>query len=536
MPAGSGLKERYDILVIGGGVHGAAVALEAAALGHEVLLVDKQDFCSGVSANSLRIIHGGLRYLQTADLKRSRESAREQAELLRYAPHLVRPLPCLMGTEPSFTRSRPAVSLGLWLYDHIVRAGLGPRRRGRVLALEEAVKAAGFDAFEDCTGAAEWWDAQVVDSERLVLTYLLTAGRAGADIRNYLAVEGIDPEGDSAVARLRDIFTGRDYIVRAGVVIDTASLLAPHEAWTRAVNLVIDRPGGAAAVGRRLPNKVLDSERLFFATPLDRRVILGTWYFPDRHDDRDTLTSDEFHQCLEDARQFYAGTPVAENDVSLVHLGRLPVRDAADPLSLLDKPVIKAVNGNKRLVSVTGTKYTTARPTAIKALRAAGLNARPASHQLAPWYGADYGPVEGSMHALRARLEPHLDAARLEPLVQRLISQYGAVADQVVRRAEASANGFEMIPGVNAMRAELDYCIDYEHCQTVADFICRRSGLGALGPIPDSAINYCVAAMAEQFEWPDARVEAERAQLIGHYQRVQAPAEPPLNRDAGSVR
>lgn len=524
MPAGSELKDRYDILVIGGGVQGAAVALEATALGHEVLLVDEQDFCSGVSSNSLRIIHGGLRYLQSVDLGRSRESAREQAELMRYAPHLVKPLPCLMGTERSLSRSRPVVSLGLWMYDHVIRAGLGPRRRGRLLTLEEAVAAAGFDAFDDCTGIAQWWDAQVVDPERLVLTYLFTAERAGAEVRNYLAVEGVDPDGDTVVAHLRDRLTGRHCEVRAGRVIDTASLLAPHEAWTRAVNLVIDRPGGQAAVGRRLRHKAADSARLFFAAPLEKCVVLGTWYFRDRRDAPGMLSRNELKQCLQDARQFFAGTPVTEDDISLVHLGRLPVRDAADPLSLLDQPVIKTVNGDKRLVSVTGNKYTTARPTAIKALRAAGLKARSASHQLAPWYGTP-GRVAEPGNALRARLGAHLDATRLEPLVQRLIRQYGEAADKIVRRAEASANGFEMIPGENAIRAELDYCMDHEHCQTAADFICRRSGLGTLGPIPDAASAYCVAAMAEYFKWSDARIETEHVRLAEHYRRVQASAD-----------
>jgi len=518
MPTGPCLKDSYDILVIGGGVHGAAVALEATMLGHEVLLVDRQDFCAGVSANSLKIIHGGLRYLQTADLRRSRESAREQAELLRRAPHLVKPLACVMGTERSWMRGRLAVSLGLWFYERVIRAGLGQRQGGGLLSREQALERAGFDAFEGCTGAALWHDGQVIDSERLVLTYLLTAERAGAQLRNYLAVTGVETRGGEPLVSLRDAFTGQQSRVTAWLVIDTGSLLSPHACWARAVNLVIDRRGGGAAVGRRLRNETLDSERLFFSAPLGGRSMLGTWYFADRNDKPNTLTREEFGRCLEDARRFYVDPDIGEQDVALVHVGRLPVSDPADPLSLLDKPVIRTVGGDKRLISVTGAKYTTARPTAIRALRAAGMEAR-ADRRHPPWYGV---PDSSSRLAANVRggLQKHVDSSRLEPLASRLVRQYGQVAELITGQARVSVGGFEMIPGVDGLRAELEYCMDREYCKTAADFICRRSGIGSLGRPAPSTVAYCIEVMARHLGWDDERVDAEHRRIAAHYQTV----------------
>lgn len=506
------LKPRYDVVVIGGGVHGAAAALEAARHGLGVLLVERDDFCSHTSANSLKIIHGGLRYLRSADLRRSRESAREQRALLRLAPHLVKPLPCLMGTDRSLTGGRAAMAAGIWAYDHLVCAGLGARPRGRTMTVEEADRLAGFGAFDGCTGAALWHDAQVTDSERLVITYLKTAERAGASLRNYTEATGVD-RGESVSVTLRSIDDPGTHRIEAGRVVDTASLLDPHPFWTRAVNLVINRRFGTHAIGRKLSRRSGDSQRLFFATPSGGRLIVGTWYFPDRRDDWDRLTPDELRRCETDVQDLLPDLAIDASEISRIHIGRLPVSDAAHPLSLLEKPVIRAHEGDSRVVCVTGVKYTTARPTAAKALAETGLDVvRPGDDESrGTLYGA--GPPAGeSLEAtVRDLLQEVLDKERLEPIVRRLSGQYGAAAVEIARMATRTPNGIERIPGCDAIRAEIAYCIEQEYCRTTGDFLLRRSGLASLGPPPDDTIGYCVAAMAEYLGWSDSRIADEEA-------------------------
>lgn len=507
------LNARYDLVVIGGGVHGAAVALEATRRGRAVLLVERDDFGAGTSANSLRILHGGLRYLQSADIRRSRESAREQQYLLAAAPHLVRHLSCMIGTGRSLGRGRLAMALGLWLYHNVVCMGLPARGRGKLLSVDDAAGLAGWDVFQGHTGAALWREAQVVDSERLVLTYLKTAENAGAHIVNHVAATRVDGDGAGRSVQLEDAFTSNVRRVKADVVIDTASLLMPHPHWTRGVNIVLNRPFPDLAIGLKLDKAGPDAGRLFFATPLHDKTIIGTWYF---HGDGapDRVTDIELQKCLADARALLPGLDIRERDLSLVHVGRLPVSDRKDPLSLLERPVIRPVAGDTRVISVSGVKFTTARPTARKALRRAGLADGDVSEEPATWYGAgdparaldQNGPGVGVDEAVGRRLAAH----------------YGSVADEIIKRARELPDGLERIPGRDAIRAEIVYCVDHEHCRTLADFVLRRSGLGSLGRPPEAATAYCAAVMAGLLGWDGHRVEREIAALNARYPRIDA--------------
>lgn len=508
------LSGRFDVAVIGGGVHGAAAALEAVRRGCRVLLVERGDFAAATSANSLRIIHGGLRYLQSADLRRSRESAGEQRELLATAPHLVAPLPCLMATGRSLKRGRLAMRLGLWFYDHGICAGLPRRSGGRLVTTAEANRRVGMSLFDGFSGAALWHEARVTDAERLVLTYLKTAERAGAVVLNYTEAAGVAP-GEPNTLEMRDLATGRSHEARADAVIDTASLLAPHRYWARAANLVLARPFPDCAVGMNLEGRAGEAGRLLFAVPLAGRLAVGTWYFEDRPDAGPGLSPAELEVCLADARRILPGLDLQQEDVARIHVGRLPVRGAADPLSLLERPVIRPVAGGRRIVTVTGVKYTTARPTARKALRQAGLGGAPRV-ETRPWYGGGL-PPDMVKRTVGARFADHGEDSEAAPVIERLCRQYGDVAVAIAELAAVRSGGFERIPGGDGIRAEIDYCIEHEHCRTLADFLLRRSGLGAAGTPPRATIDYCAAVMAERLGWGDDRVDDEVAATRASY-------------------
>lgn len=518
MSALSDLKPRYDVVVVGGGVHGAAAALEAAQLGCQVLLVEQHDFCSQTSANSLKIIHGGLRYLQTLSLRRSRESAREQSWLKQSAPHLVEPMPCLMGTQRSVVRGRPAMALGLWLYDNVIRFGLPDHPHGRIVSSAEADRLAGRELFGPYTGAALWYDARALDTERLVLTCLKTAERAGARILNYVSATGVSHDGAVSVG-LRDVCSKDTTRVAAGVVIDTASLLDRHPHWTRAVNLVLDRRFLDCAVGLRLPDGSAEAGRLFFATPHRDSVIIGTWYFADRQHCAHRLSHAELHHCIADVRALLPGLDLGEKDVTCVHVGRLPVSDGNKPLSLLEKPVIRRVGGDQRVLKVTGVKYTTAGPTARKALRLAGLTARRDAPGPGRWYGAAPS-LDTVAEQVRGQIGSRLGGADAGPVIDRLCRQYGAVAVDIAQASAVLPNGLERIPGCDAINAEVQYCIDHEHCRTLSDFMLRRSGIGSLAPPPAGAAEYCARIMARHFDWTEERVGVELDSLSAHYNHV----------------
>ena len=186
----------FDILVVGGGIYGAALLRDAAAQGLSAALVEQADYVSGTSANSLKIIHGGLRYLQQADLPRVFESIRERSLLLRTAPHLVAPFPCLMPTTRALMKSRLVMWAGLLLNDILSwnrNAGLVPSRRiprGRTLSRRALLDILPPLRDTPATGAATWTDAFAYDSERLPLAMIRAATARGALAANYVRADG----------------------------------------------------------------------------------------------------------------------------------------------------------------------------------------------------------------------------------------------------------------------------------------------------------------------------------------------------------
>ncbi len=206
------LAEReHDVVIVGGGIHGVAAAWDAASRGLRVALVEAEDFGSGTSWNSLKTIHGGLRYLQTLDLKRMRESIRERRTLLRIAPALVRPLPFVVPTYGHGPKGREALGLGLWLNDVVSsdrNRGLPAERQiphGRLLSRREVLDLFPGVPEDGLNGGASWTDAQVESSERLTIGFARAAADAGAVLCNHLAAVAFLRRG-AAVTGIR----GRD--------------------------------------------------------------------------------------------------------------------------------------------------------------------------------------------------------------------------------------------------------------------------------------------------------------------------------------
>ncbi|MGD2069069.1 MAG: FAD-dependent oxidoreductase, partial [Gemmatimonadota bacterium] len=178
----------HDLIVVGGGVYGTMLTLEAARRGLRPLLVERSDFGSQTTENSLRIVHGGLRYLQTMDLRRFRESVRERAWLLETFPGHVRPLECFMPLYGEGLRRRWVFAVALALNEGLARLGGGRNELppGRTLGPEEAGRVLGIVPGGGLTGAAVWYDAVMEDSERVVIEALHAACDHGARALNYV--------------------------------------------------------------------------------------------------------------------------------------------------------------------------------------------------------------------------------------------------------------------------------------------------------------------------------------------------------------
>ena len=252
---------RHDVIVIGGGIYGVALAFEAGRHGYDALLLERDDFGGGTSWSSLRILHGGLRYLQTLDLRRFRESVAERRWFLRHFPDLVRPLPCLMPLyehglkRPSLMRVALACNDLLSMDRNWGLEGGAKLGRGGVLSARETARIFPQVDRRGLAGGAFWCDAVMLSSERLLIELLGWACRCGATALNYLEAERPIVDGDGiAGLEARDRVTGRAHQFQASRVINATGSwsrlvarrmdrdIAPLFRPTLAFNLLINRP------------------------------------------------------------------------------------------------------------------------------------------------------------------------------------------------------------------------------------------------------------------------------------------------------
>src|SRR5215467_6974413 len=274
-------EQGFDVLVIGGGINGVAIARQCAKKGQRVFLVEQHDFASGTTSRSTRIIHGGLRYLELGEIGLVRESLHERENLLTHAPHLVRPLEFLLALPAkshSFMHSSLAVRTGLWLYQRW--AGGRRAAKGDIAAFERQLDAGQSWAIYS------YEDAQCEFPERLVAEWLVEAIAAGALVRNHTEVLEVTRTGGRATgARLRDRISGQEYTVEAKWTVNATgpwvdSVIGASHLSTgrmiggiRGTHLVLPKYSGA--VEQPVYAEAPDG-RQFFVIPWNRQILVGT--------------------------------------------------------------------------------------------------------------------------------------------------------------------------------------------------------------------------------------------------------------------
>jgi len=395
---------RHDLLVIGGGILGACLAWDATLRGLKVALVERGKLGAATSANSLRIIHGGLRYLVRGDLSRMRESIRERSVLLRIAPGLVEPLPVALPCGISGYPNRAAIRLGLALNDLISARRnqyLLPIRRlpaGRALSAQElAAFCPGLGPLARAGGAL-WYDAVMSRPEQLTRAFVRSATERGALVTEYACAECFTTSGGQVLSvTIRDCQRGgfqevaaNQFIVAAGPWTGDLLALASGSAgagWegrrhALALNLVIGRRLAGAAIGLRSQRSATEDplgggRRFLFLVPQEETTLVGTWYGTAEDGAVDAALEQGRLTLLEDVRRACPGLGLAPADIAGLHWGRLPLDRVADVRMprLADRPQVAGPTdlGLANLHAVETVKYTTARRVAERVLdRVAG--------------------------------------------------------------------------------------------------------------------------------------------------------------------
>jgi len=397
--------DRYDLLVIGGGIYGVALTLEATFRGLRPLLLERDDFGGGTSWNSFRIIHGGLRYLQTLDLQRFRESVAERRWFLRHFPDLVQPFPFVMPLRGKGLRRTSVLRVALALNDLMSSgrnrgvASTHHLGEGRVLSVEETLELAPGLGGVRFRSAALWYDAVMTCAPRVIIEMLHWACAAGARALNYveakrLLVDGVRVAGVEAVDRC----SGEVLEFRAPVVVNCAGpgarglarrfdrdvprLFLPSIAF----NLLISRPAPSpfgVAVSPDHPGA-----STYFVRPWGEWTFAGTAHVPSGGgaDAAGPPAARDVEKMIADLNAALPGWHVTTGDVRRVFWGLLPV-DRPGTVRLSSRAVIHdhaRDGGPLGLFSVSGVKFTTARRVAEVLLavilrRVPGLRAGPVS-------------------------------------------------------------------------------------------------------------------------------------------------------------
>ncbi len=538
-------RETFDVVVVGGGITGAGVALDAASRGYSVALVERNDFAAGTSSRSSKLVHGGLRYLQNFDLGLVREALLERSLMVKLAPHLVKPLPLLV---PSFGGKRPdrLMGVGLNMYDAMSwRRGRDEGEewspaRHRTIDGAEAVRMVPSLADREPTAAYLFYDCQT-DDVRLVLSILGEAERYGAVLARGCDVEGlVERNGRAAGVLVRDTVSGGRVEVAATNVVNAtgvwADRLRPDELYaeeevprirpSRGTHVIL--PGGALDVGATGVIAPAGGGRTVFVLPWLGRTLIGTTDNDYEGDlEHVAASGDDVSYLLHAVNEFFR-TSLSASDLAGAYAGVRPLISTGDPKKSVDiSRKAELYETSSGLVTITGGKLTTWRRMAKMAVdrlvEREGREAGCRTHEIPiglPIDVAELPQVEGVDE--RSRIH--------------LASRYGHAAVEVMEVAAEDPSLAERVsPALPDLVAEATFSARREQALTLADVMLRRTRLGlldgkALSAPGSEGTGRVARALARELHWDDARYQDELDEWCGVAQAEglagDAPATP----------
>ncbi|MFN8581138.1 MAG: glycerol-3-phosphate dehydrogenase/oxidase [Gemmatimonadaceae bacterium] len=520
----------YDVAIVGGGIVGACVARDAALRGFSTALVERRDFCSGTSAASSHMIHGGIRYLRQMQLGVVRESLRERRTWQAIAPHLVHPLPFIL---PLYGRTQTAAGrAALALFDALAwdRGRLSdpdqrlPARTWWTAAETRArLPAVTSDGL---AGAICYFDCGMSSPERLCLEVLEDAERHGAVLVNYVSCDSIAVQGDAVTGlRVRDEASGAVFDVRARCVVNatgpwTGAFLAT--ALARPAPRRIVRSKGVHIIVRQLhPTHaitILQRHRHALVVPFRGHSLIGTTDTVFEGDTDDVQASvDDVRSLLDVANSGLSGAHLTPADVVHTYAGLRPLLAAAATSSYrLSRraEVVRhdAVGGPRGLISALGGKWTTARHVAELCVDAVahvlGERDRCSSHTR-PLPGAQFDQLRAFRENVLRDQGPTVGSDWLTHLLDTYGSRYSAVlAIDGGAGAQASLGDRIVERG-----AEVRFAIREEQALHLTDVVLRRTGLGALGTPTTAVLDAVTRIMTEELQWTPDVARRERAHV-----------------------
>lgn len=528
-------KEPFDLLVVGGGITGAGIALDAASRGLKVALVEREDFACGTSSKSTKLIHGGLRYLKNFEFLLVREVGRERAVVHSLAPHLVVPEKMLLPILKKGSFGKFSTSIGLWMYD--ILAGVKDEDKRRMLSVGEALQEEQLLNRPDLLGGGLYAEYRT-DDARLTIEVVKTAIRHGALCLNYCPVEDLHYEQDKVAGALcRDALTGNIIPIAARQIVNAAgpwvdqlrkkdkSLKGKHLFLSKGVHIVVSH--------ERLPLKHsvyfdVSDGRMMFAIPRHRCTYIGTT--DTAYDGKpEDVAADEkdVRYILDGTNAMFPSIKLTDKDVESTWAGLRPLiyEEGKSPGEMSRKDEI--FESGSGLISIAGGKLTGYR---LMAKKVVDLVLGRMENNLK----AEFGPsrthhIPLSDQPFANTLEVRQFEEDLLELVKKaglrnwkcyaLTEMYGRHAQDIVEAAIQLGGGEEAL-----IRAELHHSLEHELLTNALDFYERRSGrlFFEISSIR-SSLDFVISELKNAFGWSDEQAldaagkvnrEIERAQVF----------------------
>jgi len=528
-------REEFDLLIIGGGIHGTGIARDAAMRGLKVALVEKEDFGYGTTSRSTRLIHGGLRYLELLDLRLVREALREREVLLRIAPHLVKPLPFITPIYRGDRYGPAMVKLGMILYDLLSWDKSLPSHRSlspfQVLELEPGLRPGGL------RGGMLYYDCQVDYPERLCVENALSAAEYGAHLANHAAVVGfLKEDGRITGAVVRDDLSGEEHEVRAKLTVNATG------PWVDRLNSQLGLPDlirktkGIHLVTPRFTEHAIvmlaqRDGRIFFAIPWQGRNLIGTTD-TDFEGDPDGIRAEEgeVQYLLEETERFF---PNLRLEVLYTMAGvRSLIKVEGIAPSRVPREHRIVDHARKRLpglISLLGGKLTTYRPLACEVVdlvvKKLGRGARCRTAEL-PLYGGGIGDLRGYIERAKSRYSGlGLEGGQIESLIY----TYGTRFEEILQLVEKEPNlGERLCPGRPEIVAQVIYGVEQEMVRTSADFLLRRTGIGLAADQGLNCLEKVAQAIGERLGWDWQRVEED---MMDYHTKIELMKGPGIREE-----
>lgn len=476
------LKNHYDVCIIGGGINGAGVARECALRGLSVILLEKNDFASGTSSASSKLIHGGLRYLEQANLQLVFEACHERQLLLKNAPHLVKPLPFLLPIYKNSRRPKWQLKIGLWLYDLLSSFKNIQNHQilstSDVLAKEPALKKS------QLKGGAIYYDAQMNDS-RVCLETLLHAKKLGAEIHNYTKViQLIKDKTHIQSVKVKNTLNKKTATINASLFVNTAGPWSDTIAkkGNKHHKNRVRLSKGVHIITKKITQKhaiLLTTKkdgRVYFVIPWENKTLIGTTD-TDYHGKPDNIkaSKEEITYLLKETNQMFPQLNFTHKDIISTFAG---VR----PLLTSQKFTTSAVSREHKifqfqnLLSLLGGKYTTYRAMTEEVTKKICQQLKKPFTSLTknmPLYGGSVTNINNFIN------EHYPKDNKKHPLptkhYQHLIATYGIAYKDVLAILSEKKEYQSLLKDSHHLKGEVIYAIRVELAKTPEDFLRRRT-------------------------------------------------------------